>query len=325
MLLQVHYPFYIIFVAVIILLIINLLIAFRRIRKNILKRTLTASRLDNKALFISVLSIDAILILCVLYGHLIEPNLVEINSFSYTSKKITGPPAGEAVSPIRIVHLSDLHIESEGERELTVPEMVNKLNPHIIVITGDYLNEGTPDEPLKNFLSKLKAPFGIYAVSGNWDTKHTMAVLKESGVTILDNRKIILNIHGSQISLHGISCPGAWYNPAKMVEELEPEKEGLNILLSHLPDILPDVKEVGFDFLLCGHTHGGQVRIPFYGALVTISRYGKLFEAGWYKSGETMMYVNRGIGLEGIKHAPRVRFLCKPEIMLLEVSGMALP
>jgi predicted MPP superfamily phosphohydrolase len=314
MILQVHYPFYILLAAAIILFLINLLLAIRLIRKKIFKRTLTNSIMDRKILFIPVLSIDIILIGCVFYGYLIEPTLIQVNSFSYASKKITG-------SPIRIVHISDLHIEREGKRELMVPEMVNNLNPHVIVMTGDYLNEGAPGDYLKNFLAKLKCPFGIYAVSGNWDTKQIMSILKESGVTILNDRKIILNIYGTQINLYGISSSGAWYNPSKAIDELEVEKEGLNILLSHLPDILPDIKDMGFDFVLCGHTHGGQVRIPFYGALVTISRYGKLFEAGWYKSGETiMMYVNRGIGLEGMKPAPQVRFLCRPEIMYLELA-----
>jgi hypothetical protein len=72
------------------------------------------------------------------------------------------------------------------------------------------------------------------------------------------------------------------------------------------------------DLYLCGHTHGGQVRLPFYGALVTFSRYGKKYEAGEYIVGNTVMYVNRGVGMEN--NAPRIRFLTRPEVALIEVK-----
>jgi len=364
MFLQIHFPFYILLVVVTILSVITLLLAGRLIRTKLFKQPLAPSLLGRKILFIPVLSIDIILIGCVLYGCLIEPNFIQVNSFSYTSKKVTSSPApppeagdslssrapfwdsllsgvpsgrtfrvnpetkwsgGAKRSGVRIVHISDLHIEEESKRELAVPDMVNNLNPHIIVMTGDYLNEGAPVDYLKRFLAKLKCPFGIYAVSGNWDTNSIMSVLKESGVTLLDDRKIILNIHGTQINLYGLSFSSGLNRAKKTLDELGAENEGLNILLCHMPDIFPDIENINMDFVLCGHTHGGQVRIPFYGALVTLSRYGKLFEEGWYKSGNTMMYVNRGIGLEGMAPAPRVRFLCRPEIMLLEVSRIALP
>ena len=76
----------------------------------------------------------------------------------------------------------------------------------------------------------------------------------------------------------------------------------------------------GVDLQLSGHTHGGQVRLPLYGALLTLSAMGKRFEAGLYRLGEMALYVNRGLGMEG-GAAPRVRFLCRPEITVFDLLG----
>ena len=97
-----------------------------------------------------------------------------------------------------------------------------------------------------------------------------------------------------------------------------PEK--YTLLLYHSPDLMPEASRAGIDLYLCGHTHGGQIRLPLWGAVVTSSKYGKRYEMGCYQAGSTTLYVSRGIGLEG-KGAPRMRFLCPPEIELFELRG----
>jgi hypothetical protein len=92
------------------------------------------------------------------------------------------------------------------------------------------------------------------------------------------------------------------------------------LLLYHSPDLAPEAAALGVDLMLSGHTHGGQVRLPWFGALYTSSLYGKRYEAGRYALGRGTLYVSRGIGMEG-KGAPRVRFLCPPEIVLWEIEG----
>jgi hypothetical protein len=81
---------------------------------------------------------------------------------------------------------------------------------------------------------------------------------------------------------------------------------------------MPVAPQYGINLYLCGHTHGGQVRLPFYGAVVTASTLGKRFEMGYYRLQDTHLYVSRGIGFEGMG-APRVRFLCPPEITLVSI------
>ena len=95
-------------------------------------------------------------------------------------------------------------------------------------------------------------------------------------------------------------------------------KEELTVFLHHWPDEIHTAAEGGVDLYCAGHTHGGQVALPFYGALVTLSQFGKQFEGGLYKVGGTWLNVNRGIGMEGGR-APRVRFCARPEVTVIEV------
>jgi predicted MPP superfamily phosphohydrolase len=92
------------------------------------------------------------------------------------------------------------------------------------------------------------------------------------------------------------------------------------VLLYHSPDIAPQAAEAGIDLYLCGHTHGGQIRLPLFGALITSSKLGKRYEMGCHTVGNMTLYVSRGIGMEG-GSAPRARFLCPPEITLWTLEG----
>jgi predicted MPP superfamily phosphohydrolase len=83
---------------------------------------------------------------------------------------------------------------------------------------------------------------------------------------------------------------------------------------------MPQARRAGVDLYLCGHTHGGQIRLPLIGALVTSSKFWKRYEMGRYVEANTTLYVSRGIGMEGMG-APRARFLCPPEIELFEIRG----
>jgi predicted MPP superfamily phosphohydrolase len=94
----------------------------------------------------------------------------------------------------------------------------------------------------------------------------------------------------------------------------------LSLLLYHTPDLIETADREEIDLYLAGHTHGGQVRLPFFGAIVTMSAYGKQYEMGLYQLNPTTLYVSRGVGMEGMG-LPRVRFLCPPEIVLIELGA----
>jgi len=96
------------------------------------------------------------------------------------------------------------------------------------------------------------------------------------------------------------------------------EPDSFNILLYHAPDLAPNASTYSFDLQLSGHTHGGQVCLPLYGALYTGSLYKKAFEAGRYLVNGMTLYVTRGLGMEGAV-APRVRVLCHPELIVWDI------
>src|SRR3989339_679417 len=250
-----------------------------------------------------ILGMAIIGIFCFIWGYFIEPNRISITHITLKSDKIK---SGEA---IRLVHLSDLHIEKEGYRELAIPKLVEQENPDFIVLTGDYLNNDTTQEILKGFLEKLKAcsKFGVYAVKGNFDGWFPKdSVFGNAGIKLLCGESDALDIRGSRVIITDAS-----YNIDKQL--------GYKIYLCHYPDFIPEISRTGVDLYLCGHTHGGQIRMPFYGALMTFSSLGKRYEMGYYREGNMDAYVTRGIGLEpGIWES--ARFLCPPEITVITIE-----
>ena len=261
----------------------------------------------------SFLAIGAANTLCAslfLYGWFIEANWVELVAVEVEIQQEVPSPA------LRIVHLSDLHSEGFGKRERTALELVRAAEPDIICLTGDYLSTGSGDTYLadaRRFIGALQAPFGVYAVAGNWDTD-PKPLFDGSNVHLLMDQTVEVTIRGVRVVLtgnrFGLAPPGR--------ETLAPD--AVNILLQHSPDFLEEAAEAGYDLYLAGHTHGGQVRIPFYGAVITMSRFGKRYEAGLYSMGDTWMYVNRGLGLEG-GWAPRIRLFCRPEVTVLNLQS----
>jgi predicted MPP superfamily phosphohydrolase len=95
--------------------------------------------------------------------------------------------------------------------------------------------------------------------------------------------------------------------------------DAYSLLLYHTPDLIESASAAQINLYLAGHTHGGQVRLPFYGAIITASRHHKQYEMGAYTVGETFLYVSRGLGMEGYG-MPRLRFLCPPELVLFELG-----
>jgi predicted MPP superfamily phosphohydrolase len=96
--------------------------------------------------------------------------------------------------------------------------------------------------------------------------------------------------------------------------------DAFTLLLYHSPDLILEAAGAGVDLYLAGHTHGGQIRLPLYGPMATASRYGKRYASGLFREKGTALYVSRGLGFEG-GGMPRARFLCRPEVVTLELAG----
>ncbi len=231
--------------------------------------------------------------------------------------------------PLRILQISDLHVERITRREEQMLTEINALAPDIIVLTGDYVNidyrlDAKTHADTRAVLAQLSAPYGVYAVSGSTsvDIAEAMnAIFDGLDIQILDNEIMTVPLPNDDLYLIGVTMSRNVLQDRETLTALMntlPE-EAYTLLLYHSPDIIYTAAETGVDLYLAGHTHGGQVRAPFYGAIVTASFYGKEFEMGRYSRAATTLYVSRGIGMEGL-NLPRVRFLSPPELVLVELG-----
>ena len=143
-------------------------------------------------------------------------------------------------------------------------------------------------------------------------------------ITWLQDRAERAIINGHPILIAGVHCTRERDVDGPRLRRLLAgrPKERFTLLLYHSPDLMPEASELAVDLYLCGHTHGGQIRIPLFGALITSSDFWKRYEMGRYQEGGTTLYVSRGLGMEG-KGAPRARFLAPPEIVLWTLSGQS--
>jgi predicted MPP superfamily phosphohydrolase len=259
------------------------------------------------------------------YGTLVEPFRLQVRHVELPSAKLSNPG-----TPLRIVHLSDLHVERLTRREQDLPALVAGLKPDLIVLTGDYLNTSFRRDPralsdLRTLLLQLHAPGGIVAI---WGTPQVdfpdvlRPVLAGVGIVLLEDeaREVVVRDH--RLWLIGL----ATYRDLKLggarLRELSAcaPPGAYTILLHHTPDLMPQAAALGVDLVLAGHTHGGQWRLPWFGALHTSSRFWKRYESGHHQEGTTHLYVSRGLGMEGYG-VPRARFFCPPEVVSITIAA----
>jgi predicted MPP superfamily phosphohydrolase len=259
--------------------------------------------------------------LFVIYGFWIEPHIIKVTYQTLRTPKL------KPGQKIRILHLGDIHLERITNREKQLIELCRSLKPDLILYSGDFLNlsylkDPVAQEQVRQVIAQIDAPLGVYCVKGSpavdRDDLVPSPLLDGAHWRFLKDEKIEIRDWGLEIV--GLVCSHKPFVDAPKLNQLPITNYRFTILLYHSPDLIYEASEAGIDLQLSGHTHGGQVRLPFFGALFSGSLYGKEFEAGRYQVGGSTLYVSRGIGMEGAG-APRVRFLCPPEIILWEISG----
>ena len=234
----------------------------------------------------------------------------------------------DAFRGMRIVQISDFHY-AEYTEAFFLHEMVrrvNQLRPDMVVLTGDFISYSPlPSAFARRFapgcasiLSGIECPLR-YASLGNHDYYHrtrttSLRLCEEHGIPVLMNSAVALERDGQRLWLAGLGsvCENK-ADPARAIPRAV-AKEPV-ILLAHEPDILPDIARYNVDLMLSGHTHGGQVRIPFLPPL-HLPKYGERYVEGLFRHGPTQLYVNRGIGAVGVPF----RFRCPPEITVLTLA-----
>jgi len=228
------------------------------------------------------------------------------------------------VEPLRIGVLSDIQTAHVTDYERSAVDRLMELAPDVILIPGDlYQGENLERElpKLRDLLGRLSAPGGIYLVQGNTDSPGELArILDGTGVRFLSDELVRVQVGDRKLTVGGVGYPSS----RGIIQELEtdPSVDDIRILLAHYPDVLLRIsRNSRIDLVVAGHTHGGQVQIPLLGPLITLSRVPRRVAAGGYHNLEgRRIYVSRGIGCER-GQAPRIRFLCPPEISLLTLTG----
>ena len=255
--------------------------------------------------------------LLAVYPMFIERYLVMINHY-----RIAVPRLQQAFSGFRIVHLADLHYGALVPLALirNVVERANKLNPDLIVCTGDYVHEKNSVKQIDQVwpvLSQLIAPSGVFSVLGNHDHWADMVRsdywLKHTGQD-LRHKLIRIEREGHNLWLAGAG--DLWEDHRNLDDLLSkvPDKD-CRIVLAHNPDTADTEYSSRIDLMLSGHTHGGQIVIPFVGPLV-LPVSNKEYTSGLRHSIRgSKVFISKGIGWTIYP----VRFNCYPEIAVLEL------
>jgi predicted MPP superfamily phosphohydrolase len=255
-------------------------------------------------------SLAIIGIICFLYARFVEPYWLEVKTISLRTEKLIQ-------TSFRIVHISDLHCDNKPRSEKRLIELVNAAKPDIIVFTGDTLRLHTPAglPRFKDTMKSLQAPLAKLAILGNVDIWYLpdLDFFGGTGFQQLDAKTVRLKKNGEEICISGLNCEFPDYL-GELLQSI-PENR-FSIFLYHYPDLIEDINDLNVDLYLAGHTHGGQIALPFYGALITLSKFGKKYESGMYTVGHTILYVNRGIG----GHATNIRFFARPEITIFDIG-----
>ena len=243
-----------------------------------------------------------------------------------TLYKLEVPGLPQAFSGFRIVQISDLHGEEFGENSERLIKHVRAQSPDIIALTGDIADFSTDMSVLERLIPQLVEIAPVFYVSGNheWGSRTISkleSILTGNGATYLKNEYIPLEKDGSRIIICGVEDPNSWSDikhPDELIDELRANyPDDVVLLLGHRNYWVTEYPDLDVSVILCGHAHGGIVRIPFVGGLLdTTHRLFPKYAAGIYESGNYQMVVSRGLS-DSIS-VPR--FLNTPELVTVELQ-----
>ena len=249
-------------------------------------------------------------------------NLVEVWAYEVTETVIRIKDLPEGFEGFRIAQVSDVHhsrlVPIEEVRR--VVQLANGARADMVALTGDYTTDLTKYiEPCAEVLGELKAPEGVWAVLGNHDYRTdgalTRAALRRQGIEVLTNQNTELRRGADVLQLAGADDWG-WGKAdfARAVRGLEKSKPTL--MLSHEPMALDVPETRGVSLILSGHTHGGQICLPFIGSPAAYVWKHLKYLRGRYESEGTQLYVSRGTGVIGVP----IRLGARPEVAIIRLQ-----
>lgn len=264
-----------------------------------------------------------ILIILIIYIYINwQNNDIVISEYYYNDIKVL-----DAFNNYKILQISDLHNKKFGKDQTKLIEHIKSISPDIIVITGDLIDSRKTniDTSLK-FIKEAIKNFPIFYVSGNHEKRSgvydlLIEKLEDLGVTVLENKSIKIKKDEAEINLIGVQDISFLGNESQLfltiVTELS-NKDCLNILLSHRPELLKTYADSSVDLVLTGHAHGGQIRLPFIGGLIAPNQglFPK-YTSGIHKKDNTTMIVSRGLGNSILP----IRIFNRPELVVIYLGN----
>jgi uncharacterized protein len=244
-------------------------------------------------------------------AYWIEPNWLDVAHLQIASPKLA--------QPIRVAVLADLQTDAAGPFQRRVLERLRDEKPDLVLLAGDYLQPPNDRwEQLRremNTLMKevgLRAPLGVFAVQGNVDRQRPWTAIFE-GLPVTP----VVATSSFEVGPLRLTCLGMYdsFYPHLRIDRGNPDR--FHVVVGHSPDFA--LGSVDADLLLSGHTHGGQVRLPWIGALSSGCSVPRAWAAGVTRlPGGATLYISRGVGVEG-GSAPRIRLLCRPELTIIDL------
>lgn len=242
-------------------------------------------------------TIILIIALTLVYARYLGTSGLFVKEYHIKSNSIT-----ETYNGLKIVHFSDFHYgrTTSLEELKNLVNDINKVKPDIIVFTGDFIDKDIriDDSKMANIIEELKkldSTYGNYYVNGNHDNKFDKykQMMDSSNFIDLNNSyDVIYNTNNETILLSGLSTKA----DTKFLDDVFKDKfYNYKINIMHYPDDINKIKDYNYDLVLAGHSHNGQVRVPFYGAVVLPSHAKKYYKP-YYKINNTNFYISSGIG-----------------------------
>lgn len=253
-----------------------------------------------------------------LYALFVEPNRLQVRE---EIVPIESWPAGSPA--VRIAHLSDLQTVGTCERERAALEEVRRLAPDLIVLTGDYVagpffDTRPAEEAAHAFLAALPAIAPTVVVAGHSEGEDVRRrVFDGLDLVYLEDAARDYDFGGGRkLRVVGLDP----FQPDLRLPRKERPAGTALVVATHSPDLTESLEGMNVDLHVAGHTHGGQIALPFLGSPITLTELPRRYARGLFRMGDHWLNVCAGLGMEG-NHAPRIRLFCPPEICLLRLEG----
>jgi predicted MPP superfamily phosphohydrolase len=244
-------------------------------------------------------------------SELVASEEIEVSNHTVRLKNLP-----QTFDGLKLVHLTDIHHSKfvSFNDVFRMVELSNRQDPDVVLLTGDYITWSKKFiAPVAEALRGLKSRLGVYAVLGNHDIRvdaeQLTQALEKVQIRVLRNASARIDLKGDSLWIGGVD--EYMYGQSDIPKAMKhvPRSQP-RILLAHNPEIMVEAVGHQVDFVLSGHTHGGQIKIPYMRSLNVVTQPGRKILEGFVRSGKTQMYISRGLG----KVVVPVRILCPPEI-----------